>query len=1222
MVIASSSFSLRVVPKDLVRISAPQVQHAGARDRGNVEEGDHDGAGGGRDGLEESRRAAGTSGGASVGADGDESNGGGGGDAFDGSAADGTSGCDEGAVDGGDNSNDDPAQADPDGAAAAAATAAATAAAASAAAAAAAAESTVGSDEAAAAPTDPTSPAPLAATASPARRRLLHAALSEQPNAAVVNPVTPRQPRASIRGAAAHHHPLPVDEDTLFHEYLRQLRAEVNLTARMAGAQAVPCACVHGAQVLITVEAFDPIATWTHYKDGILLALSSCAGVLGLGRSSLRGLPMVFSQMEAALGRSCTCRHATALLRAYDELGHNVGAVSLPDLFRACPALRGPLTDDDDGGPVGTLTYLVMHSGKRHNVPIYAVFYNNAWATVVVRPTSNKFKLATCCQMPCQTRPWGCIHAKAVNKVTRADASSTVARAELEREDALQFGPNGVLNEEDPGTGPSPAAPQPKKKLPATASAPRHKRRSRNMFPCAAEVAMCDSYSAALDALRDNKQDHVLTPVHAEESCIECGQQRDGKKMTAWAALLFTIRGRLQINVGVWMCDNGHIVHYDGAEDGLFATSPETVYVRVFLDAVLGICVIARSTMAAAAEYLSSLLRNTGAYKEGEHGQARQLLSDACGEFSETLVIPDSAFKCGDCGAKEAEGGRFDCVLMDGQILAVLQEHILPMLRPGMDAPRVNLPITYACAVRNATVRAVIRHRVRSGAEDPVALTTEEARKYRAFMLDPFSQRPAPPPTPTETSRGLRTPADAETALHWASFRLFTAFFDVPNIESVIISSAARRAGAAHSSDGSDNESLVDLVSAGNSDDGSASEYSSDEIRMSAEEDGDTVESSADSVVGDAGNHMTDQTTADPTTVTLTDPGAPPVDLAGVHDAAGPSGVEQGLQDLALHGSAPTGSTAPTSSPPSTPPPVGDGTEFLLSAPAGTDDDAEPPAIESIFAQVDRTACSWAVPLSSVQPASEQPSGEQNAFLENPADPASRLTQAAMKAVNAIFKSKRTGDLLPTAKIGAIPLFKGNFSRLLPGNWLDDEAMNAYGALLKRRNEKTLSIIPATPKHYFFNTFFYKQLWYLQEYSFYMVKRWTKKVDIFSMDKIFIPVHLADSHWVLLVVRVGADAGTISLYDSLGSRQERVTLTIRQWLTDEANDKGKPQRAWEIEYPECRQQENSDDCGVFTLMNMDLIARGLDHLTMAKSTAYYRCRIAAEILAGCVAGQG
>ena len=1202
MVIGSSSFGLHVVPQDLERISAPPTQVAGA----GV---DHEAAGGGGVGFNASHQDAGAAGGVPDGGDGGASNGGGGEDASNGRATDGSSRGDgaadgraDGRADGADNGGvGDAPRADLGDWATEAAAAEES--------------EDASAGGATASPGSPPAPTPIAATASPARRRLLHVALAEEANTSAPKLATPRPSRAASRVSAAHR--LPVDEDTLFEVFLRQLRAAVDVTARMAGAQPVACTCVHGAQVLITVEAFDPIATWTQYKDGILLALCSCAGVLRLGRSSLRGLPMEFAQMKAALGRSCSCRHATALLRAYDELGHGVGAVNLPDLFLACPALRGPHPEEDDGGLVGTITYLVMNSGKRKNIPIYAVFYNNAWATVVVRPTSNKFRLATCCQMPCQSRPWGCIHAKAVNKVTRADASSAVPQVELEREDALQFGPNGVLNEEEPANvPPPPAAPPPRKPLPAVAPAPRHKRRARNMFPCASEVAMCDSYSAALDALRDNKEDHVLVPVHAEESCLECGQERNGKTLAAWSALLYTIRGRLQINIGIWTCDNGHIVHYDGAHDGLFATSPETVYVRVFLDAVLGICVIGRSTMAAAAEYLTSLLRNTGAYKEGEHGQARQLLSDACGEFSETLVIPDTTFTCGDCGSKEADGGRFECVLMDGQILAVLQEHILPMLRPGMDAPRVNMAVTYACAVRNATVRAVMRHRVRSGAEDAVALTIEEARKYRAFMWEPFSERPAPPPAPTETSRGLRTPADAESALHWAAFKLFSTFFEVPNIESVILSAAARRAGATadETAVGSDEDSLVDLVSG---DDVSSSNYSSEEIHMSADESGDSRESSGDSAVGGV-----DDSTADPTTTASAAPNAPAAGAAGAVAPDGPTAVEQGLQDLALNASAPCGSGASTESPPSTPPPLGDGAEFLLSTPAGAEDDDELPEFESVFARVDKTPCLWAVPLSSVQPLSEQPGVEQLIVVEDPADPASRLTQAAMKAVNSVFKRRRTGDLLPIVKIGAIPLYKENFSNLLRGSWLDDEDMNAYVVLLQRRHNKSLERNPTAPKNYFFNTFLYKQLWHLGEYTYHMVRRWTKKVDIFSMDTIFIPVIHANSHWVLVVVRVGDDEGTIALFDSLGGQLGRIAFTIRQWLVDEANDKGKPLRSWMIEYPNCRHQENSDDCGVFTLAHMDLMARGRSHKTMTKSTAYYRCRIAAELLAGCVGGDG
>jgi len=104
-----------------------------------------------------------------------------------------------------------------------------------------------------------------------------------------------------------------------------------------------------------------------------------------------------------------------------------------------------------------------MHSGGRHNVPISAVLQNNAWATVVVRQTSDTFELATCSHRPCQTLPWDCIYAKEGNKVARADASSTLTRSKREREDALLFGPNSVLKEEDTTTGPSPAAPPPRR---------------------------------------------------------------------------------------------------------------------------------------------------------------------------------------------------------------------------------------------------------------------------------------------------------------------------------------------------------------------------------------------------------------------------------------------------------------------------------------------------------------------------------------------------------------------------------------------------------------------------------------------------------------------------------------------------------------------------------------------------------------------------------------
>lgn len=195
------------------------------------------------------------------------------------------------------------------------------------------------------------SPQSIAAPAASARRRLLHVNLAR-----AVIATTPRAARPSARGAGvAAVTPLPLDEDTLLPVFLRQLRAAGNLTARMASAAAVPSVYLHGAQVLITVEAFGPIATWLQCKDGAVLALCSCAGVLGLGRSSLRGLLMEFAKIQAAFGRSCTCRHASALLRAIDQSGQDVAAMKLSDLFAACPALLGPPREDSDERSLGTI---------------------------------------------------------------------------------------------------------------------------------------------------------------------------------------------------------------------------------------------------------------------------------------------------------------------------------------------------------------------------------------------------------------------------------------------------------------------------------------------------------------------------------------------------------------------------------------------------------------------------------------------------------------------------------------------------------------------------------------------------------------------------------------------------------------------------------------------------------------------------------------------------
>ena len=158
--------------------------------------------------------------------------------------------------------------------------------------------------------------------------------------------------------------------------------------------------------------------------------------------------------------------------------------------------------------------------------------------------------------------------------------------------------------------------------------------------------------------------------------------------------------------------------------------------------------------MAAASAFLTSLLRNTAAYSEDEPGQARQLLSDACGEFSSTLVIPEAAFRCHHCGPEERMGGRFRCVICDGQVLSVLQEHVVEMLRPSKNAPRVDVSLFFACATGSAKVRPVVRNRVHATIEDDTALMSAEATAWRVFEAARLGSRPTEGSMPVQSPSG------------------------------------------------------------------------------------------------------------------------------------------------------------------------------------------------------------------------------------------------------------------------------------------------------------------------------------------------------------------------------------------------------------------------------------------------------------------------------------
>lgn len=172
--------------------------------------------------------------------------------------------------------------------------------------------------------------------------------------------------------------------------------------------------------------------------------------------------------------------------------------------------------------------------------------------------------------------------------------------------------------------------------------------------------------------------------------------------------------------------------------------------------------------------------------------------------------------------------------------------------------------------------------------------------------------------------------------------------------------------------------------------------------------------------------------------------------------------------------------------------------------------------------------------------------------------------------------SKRRDDLI--VEENGIEIRVKDLETLKGNNWLNDEIINFYFQLIQRRsiaNKEQTNV-----KVYCFNTFFYKRL---KEGGHKVLKRWTKKVDLFSLDLILIPVHL-EVHWTLASISI--ENCTINYYDSMNGNNRECLQLLLEYLRDERKDKKGDildTSKWTCNIvKEIPQQENGSDCGVFT----------------------------------------
>jgi len=148
-----------------------------------------------------------------------------------------------------------------------------------------------------------------------------------------------------------------------------------------------------------------------------------------------------------------------------------------------------------------------------------------------------------------------------------------------------------------------------------------------------------------------------------------------------------------------------------------------------------------------------------------------------------------------------------------------------------------------------------------------------------------------------------------------------------------------------------------------------------------------------------------------------------------------------------------------------------------------------------------------------------------------------KLTPEELKLIHSCTNSD-TADVVikHSSPIDNAQLSKHDLCSLLPRQWLNDEVINYYMMMLNER------CVRQKKKYFCFSTFFYTM--YIEN-GYDRVKRWTtrKKIDIFELDILFIPVHLG-THWCLGVIYMTLKK--FEYYDSLGNNNQKFMKSMKK----------------------------------------------------------------------------
>ncbi|EDO17497.1 hypothetical protein Kpol_1058p34 [Vanderwaltozyma polyspora DSM 70294] len=181
------------------------------------------------------------------------------------------------------------------------------------------------------------------------------------------------------------------------------------------------------------------------------------------------------------------------------------------------------------------------------------------------------------------------------------------------------------------------------------------------------------------------------------------------------------------------------------------------------------------------------------------------------------------------------------------------------------------------------------------------------------------------------------------------------------------------------------------------------------------------------------------------------------------------------------------------------------------------------------------------------------------------------LSKLELKKVLEVFRQVENRIL---AKTKNIEITLRDFKTLDQGRWLNDTIIEFFMKFVEQN----------TPGSIAYNSFFYSNL---SRRGYDGVRRWMKKkkVNILDLNKVFVPINLNQSHWVLCIIDIPQKS--ILFADSLSvgpsSTSFHVMENLQDYIIKESN--GKIGSNFKLVYLTTPQQDNGFDCGIYLCLN-------------------------------------